>query len=86
MELVNEPLELGQGVMTALSGCDLLIDGEGHRCHNVAHVPDDVLIILGGGRVRIEDEQSTKVMCETFGGCAVAVGEPEAPVVAKSSP
>jgi hypothetical protein len=54
VELVDEPLELGDGV-AALGDGDLLIDGKGHRFDSIAHLSDDVLIGLRGCRVRIED-------------------------------
>ena len=46
VELIDEALELGHGVV-ALVGGDLLIDGESHGFDGVAHLTDGVLIGLG---------------------------------------
>jgi hypothetical protein len=54
VELVDEPLELGHGVV-ALVGSDLLIYGEAHGFDSGAHLVNGVLIGLGGSMVRIED-------------------------------
>ena len=66
MELVDEPLELGDGVV-ALVGSDLLVDGEGHGFDSGAHLVNGVLIGLGGCIVRIEDEQGTQFTGDAFG-------------------
>ena len=66
VELLDEPLELGHGVV-ALVGSDLLIDGEGHGFDGGAHLVNGVLIGLRGGWVRIEDEQGTQFMGDAFG-------------------
>ena len=54
VELIDEPLELGHGVV-ALVGGDSLIDGEGHGLDCGAHLADGVLIGLGGGVVLIDE-------------------------------
>lgn len=54
MKLVNEPLELGHGVV-ALVGGDSLIDGEGHGLDGGAHLPERVLIGLGDDLVLIDE-------------------------------
>lgn len=58
VELVNEPLELGHGVV-ALVGGESLIDGEGHGLDCGAHLADGLLIVLWnkkGDRHRSEAE------------------------------
>ena len=54
MELINEPLELGHGVV-ALVGGESLIDGEGHGLDCGAHLADGVLIVLRGVLVQIDE-------------------------------
>jgi hypothetical protein len=65
VELVNEPLELGHGVV-ALVGGDSLIDGKGHRLDGGAHLADGVLIDLGGSLILI-DEQGTQFLGHALG-------------------
>ena len=54
VELIDEALELGHGVV-ALVGGDLLIDGESHGFDGGAHLADGVLIGLGSGVVLIDE-------------------------------
>ena len=54
MELVDEPLELGHGVV-ALVGGEVLVDGEGHGFDGGAHLADGVLIGLGSSLVLIDE-------------------------------
>ncbi|TKS61887.1 MAG: hypothetical protein EWM72_00012 [Nitrospira sp.] len=54
MELVDEPLELGHGVV-ALVGGEALVDGEGHGFDGGAHLADGVLIGLGSSLVLIDE-------------------------------
>ena len=54
VELLDEPLELGHGVV-ALVGGKSLIDGEGHGLDCGAHLADGVLIVLRGVLVQIDE-------------------------------
>lgn len=54
VELIDEALELGHGVV-ALVGGDLLIDGESHGFDGGAHLANCVLIGLGSGVVLIDE-------------------------------
>lgn len=54
VELIDEPLELGHGVV-ALVGGDLLVDGEGHGFCGGTHLVDGVLIGLGSAVVLIDE-------------------------------
>ena len=60
VELVNEPLELGDGVV-ALVGGGSLIDGESHGLDCGAHLADGVLIRRGGGLV-LKDEHGAQFL------------------------
>ena len=65
VELVDELLELGHGVV-ALVGAESLIDGESHGLDCGAHLAVGVLIGLGGGLVRI-DEHGTQFPGDALG-------------------
>jgi hypothetical protein len=65
VELVDELLELGHGVV-ALVGAESLIDGEGHGLDCGAHLAVGVLIGLGGGLVRI-DEHGAQFLGDALG-------------------
>ena len=54
VELIDEALELGHGVVALVSG-NLLIDDESHGFDGGAHLADGVLIGLGSGVVLINE-------------------------------
>ena len=67
MELIDEALELGHGVV-ALVGGESLIDGEGHGLDCGAHLTDCVSIVLRGVLVQ-RDEHGTQFPSNAL-GCA----------------
>ena len=57
VELIDEPLELGHGVV-ALVGGESLINGEGHGLDCGAHLADSVLIVLRGVLVQRDEHHA----------------------------
>ena len=65
MELIDEALELGHGVV-ALVGGDLLIDGESHGFDGGAHLADGVSIVRRGVLVQ-RDEHGAQLPGDALG-------------------